>query len=406
MKKFVFIIFCVLSFATVQRAHSQDTIPDNLGKDFWIVFPPNFHNERNSESTPTSQYRDSLFILVTASGPTNVYIERMNRAGVKRIDTIFIPQANTVSSFSYPWFEYELIGFNDSGKDDKSLRQDEIISKQYFRVSSDEEIGVYAFNNAQTTTDATLALPFDALSNAYRIAAYNSHRTENSQRSTSTPSQFVILGVLDSTFVTISPSVRTMRGKTKPFTIMLNRGESYLVQSDESTNFNSDISGTNILSSKRIAVFSGHQRALVPYTLGTSRDNLWEQLPGIAFWGKSAVVVPFNNDVIDGYERRRDNEKDLYRIFAHYDSTEIFVDGQFVKRIESGQFYEAPLLQSSLITSNKAIMAMAYKSTSNLMRGVNVNGDPFMALMPPTIQFLTRLYFFMSNNYRQSYRWF
>mgnify|MGYP001171469835 CR=1 FL=1 len=393
MKKFVFIILFVLSFATPQKARSQDIIPDNLGKDFWIVFPPNFHNERNSESTPTSQYRDSLFILVTVAKPTNVYIERMNRNGILRIDTVFISQINTVKSFSYPWFEYELIGFNDSGKDSKSLRQDETISMQYFRVSSDEDIGVYAFNNAQTTTDATLVLPFDALSNAYRIAAYNSHRTENAERNTSTPSQFVVLAVLDSTYVTISPSVRTMRGKTKPFTIMLNRGESYLIQSDESSNFYSDISGTNILSSKRIAVFSGHQRALIPYTVGTSRDNLWEQLPGIAFWGKSAVVVPFNNDVIDGYDRRKDNEKDLYRIFAHYDSTEIFVDGQFVKRIESGQFYEAPLLKASSITSNKAIMAMAYKSTSNLTRGVNVNGDPFMALMPPTIQFLTRYTF-------------
>lgn len=187
MKKLMYIVLCILSFIAGYKAQSQDTIPDNLGKDFWIVFPPNFHNERNSESIPLSQYRDSLFILITVAKPTNVYIERMNRNGMLKIDTVFISQINTVKSFSYPWFQYELIGFNDSGNDEKSLRQDETVSKQYFRISSDEDIGVYAFNNAQTTTDATLALPFDALSNAYRVAAYNSHRTESMERSTSTP---------------------------------------------------------------------------------------------------------------------------------------------------------------------------------------------------------------------------
>lgn len=370
---------------------SQEIIPDNLGKDFWLVFPPNFHNERINSDASTSSYRDSLYILITVSRPTNVYIERMNRNGAIIIDTVFISQINTVKSFSYPWFQYELIGFNDSGRRGSSLRQDEVISQQYFHITAEEDIGVYAFNNARTTTDATLVLPIDALSNAYRVAAYNSHRPNNDISNTHrTPSQFVVLSVLDSTYVTISPSVRTMRGKSETFSIMLNRGESYLIQSDVSTNLFSDISGTNILSSKKIAVFSGHQRALVPYSLESisSRDHLFEQLPGIAFWGKSAVVIPFNNDSVPRYRNRLDSEKDVYRVFAHYDSTEIYVDGQFIRRIESGQFYEAPLLKASLITSNKAIMAMAYKSTSG-----QDYGDPFMALMPPTIQFLTRYTF-------------
>ncbi len=404
MKKLMYIVLCILSFIAGYKAQSQDTIPDNLGKDFWLVFPPNYHNERSGSFI--NLYRDSLFVLITVSKPTNVYIERMNRNGMLKIDTVFISQINTVKSFSYPWFQYELIGFNDSGNDEKSLRQDETVSKQYFRISSDEDIGVYAFNNAQTTTDATLVLPTDALSNAYRIAAYNSHRlTEQpNPRNTSTPSQTAVLAVLDSTYITISPSVETMRGKTKPFTVMLNRGESYLVQANESNDFFSDLSGTNILSSKKIAVFSGHQRALIPLSLGNtgSRDYLFEQLPGIGFWGKSAVVVPFNNDSIPEYSNRRDTEKDLYRIFAHYDSTEIYVDGQFVKRIESGQFYEAPLLKASFITSNKAIMAMAYKSTSNITQSVDIIGDPFMALMPPTVQFLTRYTFLCPTTTRSS----
>lgn len=377
---------------------SQEIIPDNLGKDFWLVFPPNFHNERMDTDNSISSYRDSLYILITVARPTNVYIERMNRNGAVITDTVFISQINTVKSFSYPWFQYELIGFNDSGRDGRSLRQDEDISQQYFHITAEEDIGVYAFNNAQTTTDATLVLPIDALSNAYRVAAYNSHRLTDqvNSRNTSTPSQCVILAVLDSTYVTISPSVATMRGKTKPYTVMLNRGESYLIQSDDNTNMYSDLTGTNILSSKKIAVFSGHQRALIPLSLGNtgSRDHLFEQLPGIAYWGKSAVVIPFNNDSIPSYRNRRDSEKDLYRVFAHYDSTEIYVDGQFIKRIESGQYYEAPLLKASLITSNKAIMAMAYKSTSNITQTrIDVIGDPFMALMPPTIQFLTRYTF-------------
>lgn len=391
-------ILTLILFLIPATMLSQVKYADNLGKDFWLVFPPNYHNKVNIEP-----FRDSLFIYIAATKPTSVTITATSKDGDINTRTIQITDTKKVYDFRYLWSKYEIIGFNYSGLLTHSTRQDEIISEQAFHITSDEEITVYALSHAETSTDATLILPTDVLSRNYCVASYNSDGSDNN----STPSQFVVLATEDSTQIKIEPKVLTSKRNREPFSITLQKGQSYLIQANtkvsEGGAENRDLTGSFISSTKPIAVFSGHQRSKLPITLSNgSRDMLFEQLPGIETWGKSTVVVPFavpTNVRPDGY--------DLYRTLAAYDSTIIFLDGIETAIINRGGYYESALTKATRITSSKPILVTSYKKTSGDGSGGIFNpGDPFMTVTPPTDQFLNSYLFInpqVERNFNKEY---
>ncbi len=381
-------ILPLILFLLPMAMFSQIKYADNLGKDFWLVFPPNYHNEvRFAEEF----FKDSLFIYIAATKPTSVSIVATDKTGNVKTSIINIIDTKRVYEFSYLWKNYEILGFNYSGQTTNPGRQDEIISDQAFHITSDEEITVYALSHAQTSTDAALILPTDVLSKSYCVASYNSDGIGNN----STPSQFVVLATEDNTQVRIEPKVLTSRRNSAPFSITLDKGQSFLVQANtevtEGGDTEADLTGSFISSSKPIAVFSGHQRSKLPITLASgSRDMLFEQLPGIEAWGKSTVVVPFA--VPD--QVNKDGE-DLYRMLAAYDSTKIFLNGVETAIISRGGFYESALTKAARITSSKPILVTSYKKTSGDGTGSGnfKPGDPFMTVTPPTDQFLNSYLF-------------
>ena len=77
------------------------------------------------------------------------------------------------------------------------------------------------------------------------------------------PSEFIIVSIEDSTEISITPSVNTFSGKPAnvTFTITLNKGETYQVQAQDT----SDLTGTSVKSIKgSCAIFSGVKCADVP----------------------------------------------------------------------------------------------------------------------------------------------
>ncbi|MCX7908732.1 MAG: T9SS type A sorting domain-containing protein [Ignavibacteria bacterium] len=379
------LLFFFLSFSSFSKL---EIVKDSRGTDFWLTFLPNYH--RNWDSNfPWQKYGDSLYIFLAATEPTKGKIEYYSRDGKFFNNEFEIQNPNSMYIFKIPSYDYELIGCNVSEKfydTPNPIVQTETVAINSFHITSEKEVSAYALNQANKTSDAFLVLPTDVLGNRYFILSYQSDGVSDDSSQT-TPSQFAIVAIEDNTNITIYPKTATYRYGTQTQKIVLNKGEVYLVQAKVTPkNLNTDLTGTEIVSSKPIAVFSGHQRATVPisirpYVNNPSRDILIEQLPPVSTWGKNSIVVPFAKS-----RREITNGESIFRVLAAEDGTEIYLNGTRVRTLNQGEFYEGVLNKPYFVSSNKPILVGAYKKTCG--SGFNYLGDPFFAIMPPVEQYL------------------
>ncbi len=393
-KKVVVLLGFVLAFVSPCIAQ-KDTLPDSKGKDFWFCFLPNFHNGSRGQTEdgiddPEIQRRDSLYIFVASEKPTNVTLQYADSSGQVKTRTFSITDPKKVLSIGEQFYPYELIGFNRCGQRiDQTGGQNLRIANQYFHLWSDEDVTVYAMDQAFRTSDAFLVLPTDALGNSYYVLSYYSDPSSATQN---TPSQFAIVATEDSTVVRFEaprPGLIFRYGNLPP-SITLNKGQVYLVQSNTGSYGDPpDLTGTKIVSTKPIALFSGHQRALLPiqsHNSLTSRDCLIEQLTPIATWGHSALLVPYPEPVGSVV-----TSGDKYRILAAYDSTEVWIDSVFNRLLYAGEWMEGDLRTAHSVFCTRAVEIAQYKHTGTPNSAPDnfvYNGDPFMMVIPPSNQFL------------------
>lgn len=348
---------------------SPKTIRDSKGKDFWLGFPRNHHDANSTY--------DRLYINIVTERATQGKIE-YTQAGQQRVQTFSIA-ANDIYTFELPYFDMELAnqGF----------------MRNTFHITANEEVTVYGLSIANTTSDGFLAFPTDVLGREYIIASYPSNilYQNNSNRinaGTTTMSQFAMVAAYDSTIVTITPTAKTWNGDSTTYSIMLNQGQGYLVSLTQTQeNLLKDLTGSRVVSSKPLVVYGGHERAAIPVGAG-SRDCLIEQMLPVEVWGKTALVVPYPTPS----SGTPDFGCDPIRIIAGYDNTIVSVNGTTVATLRAGTFYEMTMTTAaSVVTSEPAIVA-GYKCSAR-GGGQNALGDPFLAIIPPVEQFLTRYRF-------------
>ena len=393
MKKLFAILLFFLLFSLNRTFSKIDIIKDSRGTDFWLTFLPNYHNNYNATNTRL-KYGDSLYIFIASKEPTRGKIEYKDQEGVPYVYEFEILDPSKMHIFSIPSYYFELKGFNLSGNlvdTNSSSIQTEKISPNSFHITTEKEVSVYALNQAVTTSDAFMVLPTDVLGKRYFILSYNSDGSfiSPSIAVSSTPSQFAIVATEDSTYVSIYPTCETFRIGFRYQQVLLNRGDVYLVQARITQAYlNNDLTGTEIVASKPIAVFSGHQRATVPVNVRSqandnpSRDILIEQMPPVSTWGKNSIVIPLaksSNEASFG--------NNLFRVVAAEDNTDILVDGVKVTTLKQGGFYEGNLSRPYYISSNKPILVGVFKKTCG-SGGTGSLGDPFFAIMPPIEQYM------------------
>ncbi len=348
---------------------SPKAIRDSRGKDFWMAFPRNHH-------TPGTIY-DRLYITIVSERPTQGNINYVNNMGVRK-NTPFSLPANEVYTLDVAYTELELFA--------------PTISRTAIHITSTEEVTVYGLSVASTTSDAFLAFPTDVLGREYVIASYQSNvvsQGANVNLGTTTMSQFSIVAPYDSTLVDITPTVKTWNGDSTTYTVRLNRGDAYLVSLTPTlANPFADLTGSRIVASKPVVVYGGHERALIPAGQRSSRDYLVEQMLPVEVWGRRALIAPF---ALPGGNGNPDYGCDLVRVIAGYDNTIVQVNGATRATLQSGKFLELTISTSAVIECSEPVIVATYKcSTSNPN---TVLGDPFLAIVPPVEQFLTRYRF-------------
>jgi hypothetical protein len=384
-------------------ATAQTEYPDSKGRDFWFVFPPNFHNNHDSLAVkPLEQLEHQLYIYIGSDSATSGTITLTDKFGQPRVIPFSITDPTKLFEYRTFFGDYELTGFNRGGELDFATNQCEVVAPQHVHIEADRDVNVYALHQGNLTSDAFLVLPTDALGEDYVVMAYNSDTrfsTFGGIAGSSTPSQFVVVAVEDNTSIEIQPTAPTVRNPMMSRTVVtLDQGQSYLVQADPRRTPNSDLTGSFVRASRPIAVFGGHQRALVPREFVDqlqSRDCLIEQMNPVRTWGKSAFLTPYPrsaNEVLIGY--------DLFRVLAGFDSTAVDVNGATVATIDAGQVYEGRLDQAMVLeTSRPAMVAQIRKTSSGVGQQGNRLADPFMMLIPPKEQFLDKYRFINAQSY-------
>jgi hypothetical protein len=223
-------------------------------------------------------------------------------------------------------------------------------------ITANDTISVSAQNTKQYSCDATLVYPIEALGTDYRVFSHISDQAGNNACYRST---FLIVATENGTTVDITPTVATSGGKAANtlFSVTLNKGETYMVKS--STNKN-DLSGTLIQAKdcKKIAVFSGNNRASVLYgsntSCGSSYDQLWEQLMPINTWGKKFIVIPTI------YQKGKQRKADMIRVVSSLNSTVVRVNGRAKVLSTAGMSDTFFIPSNALIVANKPIGVCQY----------------------------------------------
>jgi hypothetical protein len=378
-----FLYFILSLWIGILSAHSslyaQPAI-DSRGKDFWLTFMPNFHQNINT---------DSLYIFIAATSPTQGNITYRNRQGASFQQNFSIVDTNRIYTFKVAYSGYELEGFNRSGTFLNSS-QNETIAPQSFHITAQNEVTVYALSQAVKTSDAFLTLPTVALGTEYYVMTYRSDGTtlaNNSISTQSTPSECAIVATEPNTTVHIIPSAPTAAGGLVPRDITLQQGDVFLIQAAiTAANLRGDLTGTNITSTKPIAVFGGHQRARLPLENANnlvSRDFLCEEMPPLPTWGKNYFITPYPQPAAVAKVG-----SDIYRVLASQDNTVISLNGTPIIKLNKGQFYEAPLTQAGFISASSPILVAQFKKTALETQNIDVPSDPFMMIIPPREQYM------------------
>ena len=250
-------------------------------------------------------------------------------------------------------------------------------TKMGIHVTALENITVYGMSQSSysSESDGFLALPVHVLAYEYIIASYTSDSMVPS------PSLVGIVATSDGTRVDIH--LKTL-GLVSYGGYMYSSGNVITVTMDRMETFqishSSDLTGTRVVATRPVSVFSGSLSAKVPISVDSS-SHLVEQIPPVVTWGKRIIVVPLVT-----------RKGDIVRVIASEDNTNLKISGSFNKSMEiksSGSFAELdssswPPSSSVLIVCSRACLVVQF---SKGREADGVPSDPFMMIVPPVEQY-------------------
>ncbi|MCO6494513.1 MAG: gliding motility-associated C-terminal domain-containing protein [Bacteroidetes bacterium] len=300
----------------------------NTGKTFWVGFMENSSTPLALNLHFASRYPAKINIEVPVFGNINFSL------GAGKDTLITIPTALVYVTGS-------------ENAQDKGIF-----------ISADTAIGVLAMNNSPFSTDAISLVPLEYLPKGGRYII-NTFRGSNSFSS-----EFMIIATENNTSVEITPAHDTRLGKAAgtPFSVMLQRGQVYQVQSKDSVS----MAGSKVRvdnGCKKIVVFSGSRCSQVNYNVGCSGcDHLWEQELPITFWGTDFYSVPLIGM----------NSGFVLSFVAKENNTSISIDGVPAFLLNAGQH----VTQNNNNNNIRCIKADKPISVVQLIKSGECNGHP------------------------------
>ena len=281
------------------------------------------------------------------------------------------------------------------------------------RLVADAPVTVYALNQVSSTTDAYVLIPSDGLGTRYRGASLWSI-PETSVSLADTTAAMVIAATRNDTEVVIS-NVPVPGGGTTSIDLTLQAGQTFSYREPGTRDLTDprlrNMSGRLITANRPIAVFSGNERVRTPAARhfppvldaggsevlvnpspGGATDHAVSQLAPTSAWGAEFVAVRYP---------RTNAQGDLVLIVADTDGTEVTIDGELATTLDAGEFevfrilpkpadgqFAGAVIRTSAPTQVYQYLAQGTFRIGTFTSTASNIGDPAMALLPPSEQFL------------------
>jgi hypothetical protein len=326
----------------------------NIGKDFAVCFPKNNINFDNSKNYI------KLYIVPVENQNTKVTVEYYNN------DT------NNIFEYKTNNKDYIEIDIPDS----LEIANSSTNEKKAVYVKSDKDIALYGLFSKYETADAFLGYPTSVLDTFYVVASWTNLIKSNSYYEPNGYSNLTVVGIEDSTLVTIQPACKVRIDSTDemvPVTFIINRGETRMVEAGYDGIY--DLTGSIVTSNKKIAVFSGHKLASIPDYL-KNPDVLIENTPPVCVLGTDAIFTPTSFPLFP--------PKTYSRIISAFDSTLIRI-GYIDTLINKFQYINVFSDTAVYVKSNKPALFAQYERSVIYK---SFSGDPYLAFQPSTEQYL------------------
>ncbi|MCU4154689.1 T9SS type B sorting domain-containing protein [Carboxylicivirga sp. A043] len=326
MQKSLFVCYCL--FLLVFSANSQ------VGREFWFVAP---------EVTVDHGDEPIVFRITALDTDANVTVS-MPADGGRVIQNVRI-NANTQERI-------------DLDKDVVENRPSDRINNKGILITSDADITVYYEVANGVNPDKFTLKGHNGLGTEFFVPSQNTYR--NKPHNQIADEKVDIVATEDNTTITIVPTVAVVgHAANTPYTITLNRGQSYCVENQNDSSPASSLAGTYVTSDKDIAITISDDSVWQGQGYGPY-DLIGDQLIPTSVIGTEYIAVNTNPDT------RTINK--VY-VLATQDDTYVTVtydSRQFVRRLSRGEQLELDIDGNALyIDSDKPVYAYQLASLWN-----------------------------------------
>ncbi|HPI20951.1 MAG TPA: IgGFc-binding protein, partial [Candidatus Kapabacteria bacterium] len=370
-----FLVFIIILISSIYSAFSQFTGNEIAeGKEYWFGLP---HCMKSSdEYVRWGVYPIELWI--SSKVDTKATVEALD--GNLQPQTVSI-RKNDITIISLP--------------DNLENRESEIVRNYGVHIFADDPISVGVFVAYMWSGEAYRVIPVEWLGKEYfTLNMFQDYVKMHSGNMEYKPGQITICATENNTEVQYIPTVETEKG-IKPGQIgrvSLNKGQTFAIKTKIFPALNqdwaTDMSGTQIIASKPVAVISGHTKGCFPKYTGTMfgikadfvRNMLVDMMWPVELLGKEYVSAPIKYLDRYVYHLVADDKGDIIRFVATKDNTIIYQmrqDGSSLMQIspvlKKGQWFDI---------LNQEVAAY-YKSNNKVL--VGQYGKSWISNVPPVL---------------------
>ena len=362
----------------------------NLGCEFWAVDLPNDY--RGTPMSPPAADQQFAVVVANASAVTSALVEVYAGAD----------ETTPVAMFDVPTGGVQEIPLPALSIDAQATTTDGLA----YRVVSDTPITAYQFNPLDNTVqvysnDASLLLPTHALASDYTAVTGDAillSMAENDPNPVNSGAFISIVGTEDGTSVQVDPTASLVGGTTST---TIDRGQVFTLISSTMAN-QGNLTGSRIVSSAPVAVFSGNMATAVPADAQVCcADHLEHQLPPIDAWGTAYAIAPPSSP-----SGMADDPAE-YRIVAAFDDTELF----YCPEAPDGAPEVLMAGESARFTTDQPFTVMAdedkaFSITQFLLSFQAIGeqpGDPAMIVVPSVQQLQNKYVFVVPAGYAENF---
>ncbi|SHJ81578.1 gliding motility-associated C-terminal domain-containing protein [Tangfeifania diversioriginum] len=353
-------------------AQENSCIKSTEGTDFWFGFMESRH------------YQEDHYLEVTVTARETTTFQITYGRDEIPINGNYQVQANSSMQVEIPWDKLEVIGSENT--ENKGIH-----------LTSEKPVNVYALNWSLNSADVAAIYPVPSLGKEYfAMCYYPSIDLSDPEEGNGRNSEFLVVAAFDSTAVNITPSKVTdqLKPRDSTFSVILNKGEVYQLQSENeagtSQSGQGDLTGSYIEADKPVAFYSGSLSTQVP-SGKCCWEHLYEQIPPVHSWGLEYYAVPLKS-----------REQDRYRILAAQNNTTVQISGRSPFTLNRGEFEEAVFFNSDppkRILADKPVLVAQYSQSRDVDSTFTGGyGDPFMIILSPVNQSLKKANFVAYNS--------